>query len=155
MRQINPEYVKAMSDLINHCPYWNLVSMKILRLAWGVSELTMEVSEKHLQPMGIAHGGVLATIVDSTSFWAAYSQVEEGTGLTTVEMKLNYLGPATPGRITGRGECIRLGSTMALADARILDSEGRLLSYGTTTMLLLPGAEANYHRNLPPKFLSP
>lgn len=151
MKRINPDYIEAISHHMNSCPFWTLMSMKIGSLEWGISEIVMEVEDKHLQPMGIAHGGVLATIVDTTSYWAVYPQLEEGMGLTTLEMKLNYLSPPIKGRIVGHGRCIRLGQNVALADARILDSEGRLLSYGTTTMLILEGADYSPYPDFAPK----
>ncbi len=154
MKRINPEYLKRISEQINSSPYWSLLSMKIEDLGWGVSEVAMEVAEKHLQPMGIAHGGVLASLVDSATYWAVCPRLEKGTGLTTVEMKLNYLASVREGRLIGEGKCIKLGKTTALAEAKILDLEGRLLSYGTATMLVLKGVDVPAYRDFSPKFLS-
>lgn len=104
--------------------------------------------------MGIVHGGVLASLIDSTTFWAVYPRLEKGMGLTTVEMKLNYLAPAREGRLIGAGKCIKLGKTTALAEARITDSEGRLIAYGTATMLVLKGVDIPPYRDFSPKFIS-
>jgi len=72
--------------------------------------------QKHLQPFGIVHGGVFASLLDATAFWAAYSQAPEDVGMTTVDLKLNYLAPL-------------------LSEASIRNEEGALLAHGTS----LPG----------------
>jgi uncharacterized protein (TIGR00369 family) len=153
MKRINPEFVKAISHYMNNCPYWSLISMKLKALEWGYSELIIEVSEKHLQPMGIVHGGVYASLVDSTSYWSAFSQLDEGMGLTTVEMKLNYLSPISEGLLLGKGRCLKLGKQIALAEAHIFDPGGLLVCYGTTTMMIIERIDRKGLKDLPPKFL--
>ena len=40
--------------------------------------------------------GVFSSLIDACGFWAAYTELDEGQGMTTVEMKLNYLAPGSP-----------------------------------------------------------
>ena len=52
----------------------------------------------------MVHGGIRASLVYEAAFWAVYPQMVEGIGLTTVEIKLNYLAPVSEVRLIGRGQ---------------------------------------------------
>ena len=153
MRQINPEWLAAMQARSNSSPYFNLQSMEIKEITPGASRVEIALAEKHLQPYGIVHGGVYSTLVDATGFWACFSLLEPGLGLTTVELKLNYLAPTKQGRLIGLGRCIKQGRNLGLADARVEDAEGPLLAHGTVTLMAQDNLPLDLQKELPPKFL--
>ena len=124
--------------------------MEIRDLQWGTSLLEIQLAEKHLQPFGFVHGGAIASIMDAATFWAVFPQIEKGLGLTTVEIKVNFLAPAQKGKLVARGRCIRLGKTLALGDAEIRNSEGGLVAHGTATMMVVPDLKIPGQENLPP-----
>jgi uncharacterized protein (TIGR00369 family) len=147
--QLNPRYTKALAILVNRCPYFSLLSMEIKDLQWGTCLLEVKLEEKHLQPFGMVHGGVLASVVDSAAFWAVFPQVEKGMGLTTVEMKLNYLAPAQKGKLVAQGRCIKMGKTLALGETHVRNGEGALVAHGTATMMVVPDLHVPGYENLP------
>jgi uncharacterized protein (TIGR00369 family) len=153
LKRLNPEHVRAIGDLVNNSPYFSLLSMEVIDLSMGTSHLKIAVHEKHLQPFGMVHGGVYASLIDAAAFWACYCEVEEGLSITTVEMKLNYLAPASNGLLVGNGRRIKMGKTLCLADATIGDEQGRLLAHGTATMMILESIKLEGHSGLPRKFL--
>ena len=152
MKRLNPEYLEAVTDRVNACPYFTLLSMEVKDLGWGESLLEVVVQEKHLQPFGMVHGGVYSSLVDAAAFWAVYPQIDEDVGLTTVEMKLNYLAPALNGYMIARGKGIKVGKTLCLGEASIEDENGKLLVYGTETMMIIKDMKLQ-NSELPPKFL--
>jgi uncharacterized protein (TIGR00369 family) len=149
--EFNPRYTEAISKIVNRSPYFELLSMEIKDLQWGTSLLEVQLGEKHLQPYGTVHGGAIASVVDAAAFWAAFTQVMEGTGLTTVEMKLNFLAPAQKGKLVAQGRCIRMGKTLALGEAVVKDADGNLVAHGTATMMIVPNQPILGHETLPPK----
>jgi uncharacterized protein (TIGR00369 family) len=154
MKRINPDYIKAVRGIVNPCPYFTLLSIEIKDLGWGESYLEIPVQEKHLQPFGMVHGGVFASLVDAAAFWAVYTQVPEDIGMTTVELKLNYLAPLTTGRMIAKGRSIRVGKTLCLGEASINNEEGLLLVHGTSTMMLLKDLKIRGESEWPPKYLA-
>jgi len=148
--KLNPGYVEAVAKVVNQSPYFSLLSMEIRDLQWGTSLLEIQLAEKHLQPFGFVHGGAIASIMDAATFWAVFPQIEKGLGLTTVEIKVNFLAPAQKGKLVARGRCIRLGKTLALGDAEIRNSEGGLVAHGTATMMVVPDLKIPGQENLPP-----
>lgn len=149
--RLNPKYTEAISMLVNRSPYFSLLSMEIKDLEWGTSVLEVALEEKHLQPFGYVHGGVIASVMDAATFWAVFPQVKDGMGLTTVEIKVNFLAPVREGRLVVKGRCIKIGKTLALGDATIYDAKGNLLAHGTATMMIVPDLKVEGQENLPPK----
>jgi uncharacterized protein (TIGR00369 family) len=128
--------------------------MKIIDVGVGYSLLEMDLANKHMQPFGIVHGGAFASIIDAAAFWAVFYEVEDpDTGLTTVDLKLNYLAPTVSGKLIARGRRIKLGKTLGYADVAVTADNGKLLAHGSSTLILLPGKGLAADPPLPPKFL--
>lgn len=155
MRRLNPGYVEGIRSATNGCPYFSLLSMKIVDLELSRSLLEIDLGQKHLQPFGQVHGGVFSSIVDAAAWWAVFTEADEDMGMTTVELKLNYLAPASGrGKMIARGRSIKLGRTLGLGDAEIIDEEGKLLAHGTSTMMVIPKLGLGNFAGLPPKFVN-
>jgi len=152
-KKLNPDHVEEIVKVVNSSPYFSLLSMEIRALEWGKSHLEVKVEQKHLQPYGMVHGGVCASLVDAAAFWAVYPLTSEDIGLTTVEIKLNYLAPASKGRLIARGKNIKVGKTICLGEASVEDDKGNLVAYGTSTMMVLDSVKIQGQSKLPKKFL--
>jgi uncharacterized protein (TIGR00369 family) len=153
VKKVNPAYLEAVAKMVSECPFFTLISMHITNLDWGESRLEMIVEEKHFQPYGMVHGGVFASVVDAAAFWAVYPQIDDDFGITTVELKLNYLAPASSGSLIAKGKSIKVGKSICLAEASVENETGKLLAHGTETMMVLKDLKIQGHEELPPKFL--
>jgi uncharacterized protein (TIGR00369 family) len=151
--RLNPKYTEAISTLVNRSPYFSLLSMEIKNLEWGTSVMEVKLEQKHLQPFGFVHGGAIASVIDAATFWAVFPQVKDGMGLTTVEIKVNYLAPVQEGRVVAKGRCIKMGRTLALGEAYINSAEGNLIAHGTATMMIIPDLKVEGQDKLPPKLI--
>jgi uncharacterized protein (TIGR00369 family) len=149
--RLNPKYTETISKIVNQSPYFSLLSMKIKELEWGTSVLEVDLGEKHLHPFGYVHGGAIASVMDASAYWATFPQVKDGMGLTTVEIKVNFLAPVNKGKLVAKGRCIKIGKTLALGDATIYDAKGNLIGHGTATMMIVPNLKLEGQENLPPK----
>lgn len=153
MRKLNPAFLEVVSRTINMCPYFTLISMEIKDIAYGQCRIEVETGEKHLQNFGIVHGGVYSSLVDAASFWAVYPQIDEDFGMTTVDIKVNFLAPAIAGRLIARGRSLKAGKTLCLGEAQIEDEKGKLLAHGTSTMMAIRELRMKEGSGFPPKFL--
>ena len=153
MKRLNPAYMEAVVGNVSKCPYFTLISMELKELDQGRCRLEVVIQEKHLQPFGMVHGGVYSSLVDAAAFWAVYSQIDEDLGMTTVEMKLNYLAPSSEGALIAKGKSIKVGKTLCLGEASIEDETGKLVAHGTSTMMVLRDLKIRGGSELPPKFL--
>jgi uncharacterized protein (TIGR00369 family) len=90
--------------------------------------------------IGIAHGGLASTLLDSCMGASIQSTVPAQFAATTLEIKVNMVRPITPqaGKLVCEGKVIHSGRRIATAEGRIVDAAGRLYAHGTTTMMIFP-----------------
>lgn len=139
MTKANPEYITALRAEVKNSPYPNHMDMEIDRIEFDAADIILNLGQYHLQPMGIVHGGVIATMIDTATFWAVFLRLPEDTGLVNVDLKLNYLRSVVKGRLTAKGLCIRMGLSISYAEAKVFDEDQNLISHGTSTLMALPG----------------
>lgn len=136
---LNPAYLERLYQAVNTAPFPRHLPMRIVSMGVDTARIELTVAECHLQPFGIVHGGVLATLIDTATFWAAFGSLPADAGLVNVDLKLNYLAPASRGILVAQGRCLRPGRTISYAEASIHDGQGALLAHGTSTLMTLPG----------------
>ncbi len=139
MKRVNPEYVEKLKQTVRSSPYPSHMAMALAHIEFDQAEVTIDLARFHLQPFGIVHGGVLATMIDTATFWSAFLRLPEDDGLVNVDLKLNYLQPVLTGRLTARGVCLRHGRSISYAEARVFDAKEQLIAHGTSTLMALRG----------------
>ena len=90
--------------------------------------------------MGGVHGGWAATILDSALGCAVQTLLAKGEAYATTEFKVNLMRPITPnsGELVCEGRVIHKGRTLAVSEASLKDSAGKLLAFGTETCSIFP-----------------
>src|SRR3981189_2776082 len=93
---------------------------------------------RHYNPIGSAHGGYAATLLDSAMGLAIHTALPAGSGYTTLEFKISFIRGMTEdsGVVRTEGRTLNVGRRAATAEARITDAKGRLLAHATTTCLV-------------------
>ena len=115
----------------------------LIEVEHGRAVFAGEPTEDFLNPHGSVHGGWAATLLDSALGCAVHTTLAIGEKYTTVEMKVNYLRPVfpgRPGRLICEGKVINRGRTLALSEARLVDSEGKLYAHASETCMIFPKA---------------
>ncbi|MGB5987078.1 MAG: PaaI family thioesterase [Desulfobacterales bacterium] len=139
MPKVNPAYVTKLFELVNTSPFPNHLCMRITDMDLDRATITMDLQPEHLQLYGIVHGGALATLIDTATFWAVFMRLPDGAGLVNIDLKLNYLKSVRGGLLTTQGRCLRAGRSISYAEADVRDADGNLLAHGTSTLKALPG----------------
>src|SRR5262245_2630057 len=140
MRIFNPRYRERLFATIHEAPFVRHMGMRITDLSWGSATFEMEAAEFRLQPYGVVHGGNIATLIDTASFWACWLSMDsDEDGLTTVDLKLNYLAPVRLEALRCTGTLIKAGKTLSYAEAEVVAADNRLIAHGTSTVMRLPG----------------
>ena len=139
MASLNPAYLQQLYELVNTSPFPSHLPMRIVEVAAESARVELEIDRCHLQPFGIVHGGVIATLVDTATFWAGFGPIPEDAGLVNIDLKLNYLQTVTRGRLTALGRSIRAGRTISYCEAEVRSEDGSLIAHGTSTLMVLPG----------------
>jgi len=160
MRRLNPEHISEVIKLINKAPYFQLLSIIVEDIGAGYAVMKSSLQDKHLTPFGGIHGGAYASMLDSAAYWAAYASLDEDVGMTTLDLNVNMLAPVKEGEMLIRGELIKPGRKICLAQASIFSQNGRLLAHCLSKMMIVPGmqtiqqaAKFTGTEGLPPKFI--
>jgi uncharacterized protein (TIGR00369 family) len=115
-----------------------LMNFRLAEVGEGRAVFTVTPDERHYNGLGIAHGGLAATLLDSALGCAINTTMPPGKIFTTLEMKINYVRPMR--RETGEVRCeatvIHVGQTVATAEGRVVDGGGKLYAHGTATCML-------------------
>ncbi len=121
-------------------PIAGTVGFNLIEVGEGTAVFAGIPGAQHYNPAGSVHGGYAAVLLDSCMSCAVQTTLEAGTGVTTLEYKINMVRPMTKdtGPVRAEGKVIHPGKRTATAEGRIIDSQGRLLAHGTTTCFVFP-----------------
>jgi uncharacterized protein (TIGR00369 family) len=123
-------------------PVAELIGMDVERAEAGETLMTLVAEERHSNPMGTLHGGILCDLADAAMGMAYHSLLEPGESFTTLELKINFLRPFWTGRLVARGRVVSRGRTVGLAECEIEDDQGRLVAKASSTCMTLRGDAA-------------
>ena len=98
--------------------------------------------ERHANPMGTVHGGILCDLADAAMGFAYASTLEQNETFTTLELKINFLRPVWQARLTATGNVVQRGRTVGLVECEIVDAQDRLVARASSTCMTLRGATA-------------
>jgi uncharacterized protein (TIGR00369 family) len=119
------------------------LSFWLVEVGDGSAVFEGETGPHLLNPLGGVHGGWALTLIDSAAGCAGHTLLPADVGYATVETKANFTRPITKdtGRVRAEGRVVSRGRQIITAEARILDSEGRILAHGTSTLMVFGGAK--------------
>lgn len=159
-RTINPEHIKQLVSVANNSPYFKLLGMEITETATGYAKVEMNIDSRHMNPFGSVHGGANASLIDTVTYWAAYCDMDEDAGFTTLDVSVTNLAMAKEGKLTAVATAIKQGRSICLCEAVVKDQNDRIIAHGTSKLLVLQGRQTIAdalkiagHDSLPPKYL--
>ena len=139
-----PFWAAARGD-IPPPPTAKLLGWRVLEAKPGSGEIRVqfEATQEFTNPTGNIQGGFLAAMLDDTLGPALATTFEENEFAPTLELKVNFIRPANPGRLIGTGRVIHRGGSVAFLQGELRNSEGDLLATATSTARLIRVKQAN------------
>jgi len=136
------EFLQAIRDeQLPAAPIAALLGMRIAEVERGRVVFEVVPAEHHYNPIGVVHGGLAMTLLDSAMACSVQTHIPAGSGYTTVEVKVNLVRPITmqTGMLRAIGKAVHVGNRIATAEGRLEDASGKLYAHGTTTCIILNG----------------
>ena len=129
---------KIVAGEIPGPPIAHTLGYALLDIGDGTAAFGIEPREFHYNPIGMVHGGIACTLLDSAMGCAVHSTLDAGDIYTTLEFKINFLRALSheTGVVRGIGLVINETRTTALAEGRLEDGEGKLYAFATTTCVI-------------------
>lgn len=133
-------YWRAVAD--GHLPpppISALMGMRPVDVGGGRITFTCTPDASMYNTLGMVHGGIVCTVLDTATGCALHTTLPEGVGFTSVEIKVNYLKAVTvdSGTLTAVGTVVKAGSRIGFAEARVTDAAGALVATATSTLMKL------------------
>jgi len=109
----------------------------------GAVRIRMPFNDTLTQQDGYLHAGVVATLLDSASGYAAMSLLPDGVRVLAVEFKLNLCAPAAGREFLAHGSVKRAGRTLTVTTGELfaLDEQEQ------TLVASMQGTIFNLHPN--------
>lgn len=110
---------------------WELVSVSPED---GTIEVAFTASEAFVNPAGFIQGGFLAAMLDDTMGPALVAGLNPGDFAPTTDLHVQFLRPARPGRLLGRGRVVRRGKDVGFLAGELIDEAGAVVAVATATV---------------------
>jgi uncharacterized protein (TIGR00369 family) len=126
-------------------PIAELFDFELVEVEEGRALFAGRPGPQHYNPIGVVHGGLAATLLDSAMGCAVHTTLEPGWSYGTLDLSARFVRPITSdtGRILCEGVVVHRGGRTATTEGRVWAEEtGKLLAHGTGSVLLLPVAVA-------------
>jgi uncharacterized protein (TIGR00369 family) len=134
------DFLRAMRDgKLPPPPIAQLMGFRLTEVEPGHAVFEVTPGEQHYNPIGVVHGGLAMTLLDSAMGVCIHTKLPAGTGYTTLEAKTNLVRAITDktGRLRAIGKVVHFGNRIATAEGRLEDAAGKLYAHATTTCIVL------------------
>src|SRR5687768_13504238 len=121
-------------------PIASLMNFDLIDAKYGHVEFECRPGEAHHNPLGMVHGGLACTLLDTALGCAAHTTLAAGLGYTSIDLAVKYLRPVTvqKGALRAEGSVIKAGARLIFTEGRLCTADGALLATATTTLLVFP-----------------
>jgi uncharacterized protein (TIGR00369 family) len=130
----NPDFERLVRESFEKQRAMRTLGALLTRVSPGHVEIELPYAEAITQQHGFLHAGVVTAVMDSSCGYAAYTLMPPGTGVLSVEFKVNLLAPAKGELMIARGRVLRAGKTITVCQA---DATMRIGSQETPVATML------------------
>jgi acyl-CoA thioesterase len=120
---------------LDQVPFARLLGIEVESVEPGHAVLAMKLRHELMRNNGIAHGGAIATLIDSAMAIAIMAQLAENERTVTVDLTIHYLRPVSEGSARASARVVRAGKRVITVSAELFDNEGKLAATAISTYL--------------------
>ena len=117
-------------------PFAEFMGIRLVESADGRGKAVMPVRREFLQGAGVVQGGLIATLADHAIYLAVRSLMKEDETSVTVELKVNFIAPASAGALAAEAEVVSRGRRIVVSDVKVHDDSGTLIARGLCTTMV-------------------
>lgn len=135
----NPAMFNHVAEWLCQIPHSRILQIEFVQAERGRATLSLPYQERLIgdRRTGVLHGGVITALIDNTCALSIFSLLEEPSGYPTLDLRIDYLRPATPGLpVYCTAECYRMGREIAFTRATAYqDGNTQPVAYGVATFM--------------------
>ncbi len=132
-------YLEQLRRRAQELPFFRLIGLEVIDIEPGRSVLSIEHRNDLTQPVGILHGGVMSTLIDTGIAYALLAREENhdlirsGGSLVAIDLRVKFFRPVSRGTITCSSTVTRLGRRIMHGESIVTDHEGKEVARGDST----------------------
>ncbi|MEQ1596149.1 MAG: PaaI family thioesterase [Casimicrobium sp.] len=118
-----------------------LLGARLTEVDEGVAEFEVDFRPELSQQNGFFHAGIVSTLIDTAGGCAGATLMPPGSGVLTVEFKVNLLAPADGEKLRARGEVVKSGRTLTITQGKVFvtkDGKETLCALMQQTLIAMP-----------------
>lgn len=133
----------AITERLGEAPFARWMGIELGGLDDGEGVLKLSLQPHHLNPSGIVHGGIIASMVDAAIGLALRTKIGMEATHVTVQLNVTYIRAVRGGTLTAHGTCVHAGGRMGYGEATLTDADDRILARATATFMVVSGMDAD------------
>ena len=120
-------------------PITQMIGSRLVSVGDGQATFRCAPDESFLNPIGLIHGGLLCTLMDSAMGVAVQTKLPAGVGGPSIELKVSFLAPVPydGSELEVRGQALRVGRRVAFAEGHAYDAAGALVGHATSSLAIV------------------
>jgi acyl-CoA thioesterase len=128
-----------------HFPLGDFLGLDIQVPEKGRGTAEVDIGEPHRNPNGVAHGGVLFTMVDTAMGAATMSVLDYGAGdrCATIDIQLRFIRPVAEGLVRAEASVVHLGGRVVQLEAIVRETGGQLVATASGAFVALRAGNAD------------
>jgi uncharacterized protein (TIGR00369 family) len=134
---LNTKDEERLREIFKTIPYVKLIGIELVGIERGSATLRLDLRDELMRNGGIAHGGVVASLIDTASAFAVMSGLEPGQTTTTIDLTIQYLRPLVKGQARAEARVLRSGRRVAVVSVDVKDEREVLAATALTSYLVM------------------
>jgi len=119
-------------------PFITYLGVEVEKMDSGEAVATLRLAEHHRNGRGVVHGGVIASLLDTSLGAAVISAIPKEWWCATASLSIQFLEGRGDGVLTATGTVLRRGRRVAFAGGEVRDDSGRLIAAAQGSWHLWP-----------------
>ncbi|HZG77537.1 MAG TPA: PaaI family thioesterase [Paenibacillus sp.] len=116
--------------------FWDDLGCKAVEVSEARTVVALDARRRHLNAMGIVHGGVLSSLIDN-AMGLAVMRMHPDKRTVTTNLNVHFVASLGPGPLTTTATVLHETRSTVTVEARVTDGDGRLGTIGTGSFRLL------------------
>lgn len=129
------QLTEALRTKLQHIPYAKLLGIQLKQAEPGSATLGLFITDELKRNNGIAHGGAIASLIDTATAFATLSLMEPNERSTTIDLTINFLRPLISGEALASAKVVRAGRRIIVVSAEVFDDSGKLAATALSTYI--------------------
>jgi len=134
---LDPARLTRAREAFASVPYAKLLGLELGEIRRGQATIHLTVRDNLKQNQGVVHGGAVASLIDTAAAFAVVTELEAGERVTTTDLTIHYLRPASSGRLSATARIVRGGRRLFVLSVEVTNDQQALSATAVTSYIKL------------------